>query len=151
MGYCCPLDISSASGSVIRFVGSMNILSVRIEYSSNICANVSCGQASSNNIGCGIKVHAYTGLNATGTLLGNVNYGHLNQRLPADGSVINRPFPQTWSVALGYVPAVPGITQGCYLSTHVHTSIYGNGKARAALTCGAGVVGSTTVVYTWTV
>jgi hypothetical protein len=149
-GYCCPLDINTSSGSVVNFFGSSNIGSVRIEYAGGVCNSVACGAAGSNGIGCAIKAHTYTGSNATGTYLGAINYCHLNERLISNGTVRNRPGSSTWSVALGYVPAVPS-GQQCYLSTHVHTSITGTGRARTAPACGNSVTGGSTVVYTWTV
>jgi hypothetical protein len=127
-----------------------NIFSIRIEYSGGICSNVPRGQYGSNDIGCGIKVHAYTDYNASGIRLGIVHYCHLTGRIPPNGAIYNRPGNTKWGVALGYVPAVPP-SQNCYLSEHIHTCIYGDGGQayRAYFACGASVSGGSTVLYWW--
>ncbi len=149
-GFKYPVDIRASSGSVVWFWGSPNIFSIKIEYSGGICSNVPCGQYGFNDIGCGIKVHAYTGYNASGIRLGIVHYCHLTGRIPPNGAIYNRSGDTKWGVALGYVPAVPP-SQNCYLSEHIHTCIYGDGGQayRAYFKCGSSVSGGSTVLYWW--
>jgi len=150
-GYCCPLDISCASGSVIAFHGSNSIKSITIKFSGGICGSVTCGQAGMNDIGCGIKVGIYSSLNAMG-YIGTLHYAHLYDRsvYVSDGQIINQPQNSQWTRYLGKAPAIPA-GQSCYLSGHVHMSIQGNGKARAALACNGPVYYGTTQIYSWTV
>lgn len=147
-GYKSPLDISAASGTWLYAYMSAGISSVKIVHMSGVCASAT------GDINLGTYLEAWTGTNATGKRLGRLLYAHLTNRQHTDGQIFNRvccEYP--WFVSIGQVPTVPS-GQQCYLSTHVHLSIWPDTGVVASRTnsydCGQNISAGTTAIYWWT-
>lgn len=138
-GYDHPIDLGEglSDGTVIRFRGTSNIKSIKVEHIGNVCATDPSPWTD------GVKVHMYTGYNATGTLVGTVLYGHLKERL-ADGTVKNKP-SGSWGQYLGKLPH--DCNCGCSIGIHVHMEC--KGGSRNSLSCEQQVYTSTWF-YRWT-
>lgn len=146
-GYCCPLDIKASQDQWIYAYLSGGIGSVKLVWMDAVCLNYT------GEINQGVYLEAYTGLNATGTKLGRLLYGHVKNRKP-NNSIWNRvccDYP--WFVTIGQVPAYPG-QQKCYGGPHTHFSIKGEpgvGVSRMSTqNCGATVYAGQTPIYWWT-
>lgn len=144
-GYQLPLDVSSAADSWIYAYLSAAIASVRRVWSGNICATAT------GDINRGTILELYAGLNATGTFIGRVLYGHIKNRQGTNGEVINKSGELPWIVSIGQIPTVPS-GQGCYLSTHVHMEAKSESgtASRTPSTCNGSLSAGTSVVYSWT-
>lgn len=146
-GYCCPLDISQAAGARIRAYIGANIKSIKYLHMSGVCASYT------GDINNGVWLETWTDYNATGKRLGRLLYAHVANRLHPDGWVTNQPGVYVWTVDIGDVPSVPG-GQTCYLSTHVHLSIWadtGVSKSRTSgYNCGDMVYQNSSAIYWWT-
>lgn len=154
-GYSNPLDVSSTAGT--RIICSMNlrILSVHFQYGNGVCANEN-GDVDEKAIAT-----FYSGANATGTLIGRVQYCHLNQRNSyiSDGQVVNRgsiniPNPDlddlSWGVPIGKICAVPN-GSACYQSAHIHLSASGTNLTPRNSVCGKQYKAQGNWIYKWPV
>lgn len=143
-GYQRPIDISSAADSWIYAYLSAAVASVKRRWSAGLCAGIG------GDINQGTVLELYSGLNASGTFIGRVLYGHIKNRQGTDGQVINKSGPLPWIVSIGQIPPVPG-GQSCYLSTHVHMEGKSEAGAvsRTPSACNGSVSAGTSVIYSW--
>jgi len=126
-----PMDISGPQGGAVTFYGSSLVKSIKTTQVSGVCAS---DPAPWNN---GVNVNLYSGLNGTGTLIGCVGYGHLENRV-ANG---------TYNVNVKQVGTLPAdCSCGCSSGIHVHME--GSGTQQA-IACYNTVTGGTTWIYRW--
>lgn len=150
VGRTLPLDVVANAEDLIYAYMGRNIVSVKLlNYTSTlVCAS------ETGDIARGILVEAYTGLNASGTKLGNLLYAHIKQPTSQVGSVINQPtIGNPWPVLLGKVPPRPNGST-CYQSTHTHFSIKaepGVTSTRTDYSCNTLLSATNNSIYSWTV
>lgn len=145
-GFQQPLDVSGSADKWIYAYLSAAIASVKVRWSANIC-----GGGVSGDINHGTILELYAGINASGTLIGRVLYGHLKNQQHFDGKIVNKSGAMPWFVSIGQVPSTPA-GQTCYLSTHLHMEGRSEtgGVSRHASGCNGWLSAATSVVYSWT-
>lgn len=140
-GYCCPLDISAATGTLIKFRGNSLVESIQIEYFTGVCGS------ETGDINNGIKVHMFRKPNAE-CEMGAILYAHLKNResYVQPWQIINKPSGSNLVQNLGITPAKPA-GSNCYRGTHVHLEVQG-GSRKSFSQCGSSV-STSTWIYNW--
>jgi len=154
-----PVDIFAAANTQVKLYTSGNIRSVRITHTGRpragqnnngdgLCA--AAPPAGFEWVDEGVRVELFCNLNATGTLIGTVFYGHLRNRKPA--GTYN--YPQSPLLIMGLLgdQNCPNNCGCCYHGIHVHMacSASNNGYFYPRA-CGTVVYPGISPVYRWTI
>lgn len=169
---CCPVDIFGSANTAVYCYPGGNIRSIRTTQINAFCRTPPPTDFAWVNHG--VKVELFCGLNATGTLVGTIFYGHLNEPRIANG-IYN--WPTSPLRIMGYLgpgncscqnfQCAQGCGAGCccdtapepdlcycccYSGIHCHLArSSGNGGYTYPRSCGTSVYLGITPIYRWTV
>lgn len=141
--YCCPIDIGDGlgEGTLIRFRGSSNIQSIKVNHIGNVCGDTNLHPWTD-----GVKVQLYAQPYAV-CWFGAVLYGHLQNRQIAHGTVLNRPSTGWNTITIPPLGELPADCR-CGCSDGIHIHMEGRDGTPTGLGCDSPVY-TTTWLYRW--